>query len=265
MSMERRSRGDWIVRGPERRQPRDWYLRDCTARIGWPRHGLYIFFDDAEPRRSGPGYRIVRIGTHGVSATSKSTLWDRLRQHRGQIGGAHAGGGNHRGSVFRLHVGAALLKSGNYSLGVQSSWGKGGSAPSHVMEHEEVLERAVSNYIGSLPTLWLAVPGLPEERAWLERNLIGLASAAARQRVEIPSSTWLGRLSERHEILSSGLWNVNCVEHRYDPAVIDEVGKRAVLNKLEPPVLARMVSHTIRTNTAKAPSRAPRLSRRSST
>ena len=24
ISMERRSRGEWIVRGPERRQPRDW-------------------------------------------------------------------------------------------------------------------------------------------------------------------------------------------------------------------------------------------------
>jgi hypothetical protein len=67
---------------------------------------VYFFFEDGEVRADG-GLRLVRVGTHALTATSKATLWGRLRQNRGQVGGRSPGGGNHRGSVFRRHVGAA--------------------------------------------------------------------------------------------------------------------------------------------------------------
>ena len=76
---------------------------------GWPPQGVYFFFEPGEMREDGRTPRVVRVGTHAVSEGSKTTLWQRLSQHKGYEQGRYAGGGNHRGSVFRFHVGAALL------------------------------------------------------------------------------------------------------------------------------------------------------------
>ena len=75
----------------------------------WPLQGVYFFFEPGEMREDGRTPRVVRVGTHAVSEGSKTTLWQRLSRHKGHERGKYAGGGNHRGSVFRLHVGAALL------------------------------------------------------------------------------------------------------------------------------------------------------------
>ena len=82
-------------------------LSDCTGRQEWPQRGVYFFRESDEFRAAKPAaLRVTRVGTHAIRTASRSTLWQRLHQHRG-----HAdGGGNHRGSIFRLHVGAALLK-----------------------------------------------------------------------------------------------------------------------------------------------------------
>ena len=97
-------------------------LKEYSGRLQWPARGVYFFMEPGEYRTSHPTvHRIVRVGTHAVSALSKSTLWGRLRTHRG---GAD-GGGNHRGSIFRLHVGAALLVSGEEHL---ATWGVNASA-----------------------------------------------------------------------------------------------------------------------------------------
>ena len=84
-------------------------LRDCTGSSGCPPQGVYFFYEDGENRADG-SRRVVRVGTHALTATSKATLWGRLRQHRGQLAGRNPGGGNHRASVFRRHVGAALIR-----------------------------------------------------------------------------------------------------------------------------------------------------------
>ncbi|MER8438343.1 hypothetical protein NKH36_00070 [Mesorhizobium sp. M1312] len=83
-----------------------------------PRRGVYFFFDETEPRSdSGHGPRLVRVGTHALTTGSTSTLRQRLAQHRGKLDG----GGNHRGSIFRLLVGQALMASGGGPL--CASWG----------------------------------------------------------------------------------------------------------------------------------------------
>src|SRR5262245_23190275 len=87
----------------------------------WPNRGIYFFFEPGEFRVEPDALRIVRVGTHAVGAGAKSTLWGRLRAHRG----GKDGGGNHRGSIFRLHVGAALLAAHGSSL---PTWGKGMNA-----------------------------------------------------------------------------------------------------------------------------------------
>jgi hypothetical protein len=89
----------------------------------WPDRGVYVFFEPLEVRNeSGAGSRVVRVGTHALTAGSRSTLRQRLGQHRG----SGSGGGNHRGSIFRLLVGQALLTRG--VLPQCTSWGVKGDA-----------------------------------------------------------------------------------------------------------------------------------------
>src|SRR5688572_8529664 len=93
-------------------------LKDCDSRSVSSKRGVYFFFEPGEFRKANPQQmRVVRVGTHAIRTGSKSTLWNRLRQHRG----TDKGTGNHRGSIFRLHVGNALLaKSGN----ILPTWGQ---------------------------------------------------------------------------------------------------------------------------------------------
>lgn len=198
-------------------------LGDCVKATGWPERGVYFFFDDSEPRASGSGARVVRVGTHGVSAGSKSTLWGRLSQHRGHVGGGRPGGGKHRGSVFRLHVGAALLERDGYEPAVEDAWARKKPAR-ETLAIEAQLERAVSEYICRLPFLWVDVEGESDkggDRARIEANAIALLSNRNRQAIDPPSPEWLGRHARRPAIRESGLWNVRHVDEAYDPGFLD--------------------------------------------
>lgn len=166
----------------------------------------------------------MRVGTHAVSAASKSTLWGRLKTHLG----TRVGGGNHRGSIFRLHVGAALLARDRVSL---PTWGVGSSAPPAVRESpiaraaEAAWERKVSEYIGAMTVLWVDVPDEPgpkSKRALVERNAISLLSNHLAP-IEAASIRWLGHHSPRHDIRRSGLWNLNHVDETYDPQFLDDL------------------------------------------
>lgn len=86
------------------------YLSECNGRIDWPERGIYIFFASDETHHSTDHQRITRVGTHTVSSGSGTSLWNRLIAHRGTFSGKYAGGGNHRGSVFRLRVGEAMIE-----------------------------------------------------------------------------------------------------------------------------------------------------------
>src|SRR5579859_6253932 len=83
-------------------------LAECDGHMAWPRRGVYFFFEAGECRTdSGDGPRVVRVGTHALAAGAQAKLWTRLAQHRGIKG---SGGGNHRGSIFRLLVGTAIKR-----------------------------------------------------------------------------------------------------------------------------------------------------------
>lgn len=116
-------------------------LGDCASGSCWPRRGVYFFREAGEHRRGSlKEPRIVRVGTHAVSTGSKSTLWARLRNHRG----ARNGGGNHRGSIFRQHVGAALFRKNGAEIEALPTWGVGSSAPKTIRLREADHERQVS-------------------------------------------------------------------------------------------------------------------------
>jgi hypothetical protein len=169
----------------------------------------------------------VRVGTHALKAGSQTTLWKRLSQHRGT---ARAGGGNHRGSIFRLIVGTALIEKDGHHC---PTWDdRRSTAPADVRAAEQALEREVSRTIGAMRFLWLPIDGEPgpdSERGYIERNAIALLSNFGKDPLDPPSAAWLGRYCNRPRVRASGLWNANHVDESYDPAfleLVSEIGRR---------------------------------------
>ncbi len=194
-------------------------LAECNGRMDWPERGVYFFFEDGEFRTlrfAQP--RVVRVGTHMVSRGSRSTFWHRLHTHRG----SEDGRGNHRGSIFRLHIGKALMTRTDGDIHVPT-WGIGQAASAATRKKEKELEEKVSEYIGKMSFLWLNVPddaGPGSDRAYIERNSIGLLSNCC-DPIDAPSSNWLGMFSPNEAIRNSGLWNVDHVQHRYDRRLLE--------------------------------------------
>lgn len=196
-------------------------LSECNGKLSWPRRGVYFFMEEGEDRiDSGAGRRIVRVGTHAISQGSRTKLWSRLSQHRGQIS---SGGGNHRGSIFRLIVGTALMARDDHEL---PTWGKGSTASAAIRTSETSLEREVSKVIGAMPFVWLAVdddPGKDSLRGYVERNSIALLSNYRKPGLDSASHTWLGHRCDRERVRDSGLWNSNHVDEQYDPRFLNRL------------------------------------------
>jgi hypothetical protein len=160
---------------------------------------------------------IIRVGTHALHAEPGTKLWTRLSQHRGQVS---TSGGNHRGSIFRLIVGAALIRRDGHSF---PTWGAGNTAGRETRGGERALEVEVSQVIGGMPFLWLAVPddaGPDSLRGYIERNAIALLSNYNKPPLDPSSPHWLGRHADRERVRHSGLWNQRHVDERYDPAFL---------------------------------------------
>ena len=171
---------------------------------------------------------MVRIGTHAITAGSTSTLRQRLRQHRGQLSGS----GNHRGSIFRLLVGQALMARGDVTP--CGSWGVKGHAGNAaatlnmtrgtIAAAEATVEQAVTSYLSKMPLLWVEIddPAGPDSlRCFIERSAIALLSNHNRAAIDRPSSSWLGHFSDRPQVRASGLWNQRHVEEKYEPVFLD--------------------------------------------
>lgn len=197
-------------------------LSELPRRSAVPARGVYFFFEAGEQRTASRVPRVVRVGTHAVSLGSRSTLHGRLRQHLG----GRSGTGNHRGSIFRRHVGTALLAKEGKSV---ATWAVGTSPPEvlkaspAMREAERAWEARVSTFIGAMPVCWISVPDDPcaeSDRARIERNAIALLSNCLAP-IDAPSRGWLGRFSSEARIRSSGLWNLKHVEERYDPSFLD--------------------------------------------
>ena len=177
-------------------------LSDADGRMIWPNRGVYFFFEPGECRfGSGQGPRVVRVGTHALIAGSGSSLWRRLGQHRGTVKPL---GGNHRGSVFRLLVGDALIGR-DPGIGIDSWGARKVRDKRHV---ERPLEEMVSRRIGGMSVAFVPIedaPGPDSKR--VERNAIALLSGFPDRASDPPSSNWLGHHCGREKMRMSGLWN----------------------------------------------------------
>jgi hypothetical protein len=132
------------------------------------------------------------------------------------------GGGNHRGSVFRSLVGAALAAQ-QPKLAI-ASWGVK-PAPALARESELSLEQSVSVVIRAMPFLWVAIPEAAafRQRGYIETNAIALLSNYDRPALDPPSRTWLGSHCDRALVRASGLWNNDDVEKAHDRAFLREL------------------------------------------
>ena len=200
-------------------------LAVCSGGMAWPERGVYFFMEPNETRSdSGRGLRVVRVGTHALKPGAKSTLWQRLNQHRGMA----AGGGNHRTSIFRLIVGTALIARDGLAC---PSWNDPKS-PTDVRNAalERDVEREVSAVIGRMPFLWLSIPDEPGPnslRGYIEQNAIALLSNRRYEPLDPPSPDWLGHHCDRNRVSTSGLWNSNHVDEPYDPTFLDVMERLA--------------------------------------
>jgi len=186
--------------------------------------GIYVFLDNGFDSSVSIYKQVVRVGTHSIKKCgSKSTLGSRLRQHKGNLRG---GGGNHRGSVFRLLVGDAIIRRDGLSI-AYPNWGNKDNTTKTIRQSELPLEQQVSDYIRQLPFLIINVnPTIdgPKQRAFLERSLIAMISDVGGK----GKTSWLGHNCSRSEVKNSGLWNNNHVNEKYDPSFLDVLEKYVV-------------------------------------
>lgn len=204
----------------EEKQESSFLLENCTGSMNWPRRGIYFFFEPNEIcARWHRNLRVVRVGTHALKPNSKSSLWGRLKQHKGNRDGT----GNHRGSIFRLLIGEAIGNSQRVHF--ISTWDdKRGSASKSVRLAEAPLEKLVSKYIASMPFLVLPIaddPGPESLRGYIERNSIALLSNYHKEPLDSSSTEWLGKHSGRDKVRVSGLWNNNHVDEEYEAGFLN--------------------------------------------
>ncbi len=178
---------------------------DCPSR------GVYFVFEDGEVRSgSGNGDRVVRIGSHALGGGQSTSLWSRLRKHKG----ADEPQGYQDGSVFRSRVGNAICRK-NPRLGPEN-WPRDrqrGDIPR--------IEQSINRHMRPMTVLLLPV-GRRTHRDYIESNAIALLSEYRREHPIDPASDgWLGHHCNREMLRESGLWQSNHVANEYDPGFLD--------------------------------------------
>lgn len=177
-----------------------------------PANGIYLFFERGEVVEIGGEMRdrIVRVGTHNENGRFRS----RIQQHYGP---RKSPGGSRRGSVFRQHVGGALLRRADPGDARLENWLR------RVGKFPEV-EAEVSQVLRDYFTFVCFPVEDKDERLRLESGLIGLL---AQYPLGSPSASWLGRHAEDDAIHRSGLWNVQRVNAK--PLTMDLLERIKVL------------------------------------
>lgn len=175
------------------------------ALLALPRHkgactevcssGLYFFFESGQLVRceSQPFERVVRVGTHLYDGG----MPDRIGNHFSS---------NRHGSIFRKHLGNAIINSGSSSAALIHKWLTKGERPMPSVEGK-VSEALLNDFT------YVCVPvSEADDRKRLEKGLIGLLASFYR---EIQLGPWRGSLARTKKgapRLQAGLWNVQHIK-----------------------------------------------------
>lgn len=162
--------------------------------VNLPSTGIYFFYEEGETSPHTGKQRIVRVGTHGASRILKR----RLRDHYN---------GNREGSVFRKHLGTALLRRGGASESQIREWRRG--RRSRFWNEFEKQEREVDEVIRSKFFFRVIRVADVKERRVFEEKAIATLSACSVCR---PSERWLGHYAWSEKVRRSGLWNSDFVD-----------------------------------------------------
>jgi hypothetical protein len=164
-----------------------------------PELGIYFFYEQGEITAHSGRPRIVRVGTHGTRAGKRvRTLRQRLRDHYK---------GNREGSVFRKHLGSALLKAAGESDERVKEWWK--KRKSLLWKEFAGTEADVSKTLRSKFFFRVIQVDSKEERKVFEEKIIATLASCS---VCKPSRNWLGRFAWSEKVRVSGLWNSDYVD-----------------------------------------------------
>lgn len=150
--------------------------------------GIYIMFEEGET--VGGFKRIVRVGK------AEKSLLTRLRQHFVNE--------DKDGSIFRKHIGRALLQKNNQSQAVIDKWNTKG-------EKNSDIEKEVTEELKKFSFCCITLP-TQKEISKLEQTLIEILSIYNRlykeqNGADIFSKNWLGKYCSNEKVKTSGLWN----------------------------------------------------------
>ena len=157
--------------------------------------GLYLLYEDGEASCHAPAGRIVRVGNH---PRSDGTLVRRLRQHFQ---------GRKNGSVFRKHLGGALMRAedpGHPCLAPgpgKGHWERQGGIPCDLCRP---VESRVSLLLRASFRFRCVAVSDRHERNRLEEALVATLSACSICR---PSPQWLGHHAYSEPVRQIGMWN----------------------------------------------------------
>lgn len=162
-----------------------------------PLNGIYILFEKGEEYNGKQ--RIVRVGTH----SGQDKLFSRLKEHFLIQ--------NKDRSIFRKHIGRALLNKRNdsfaeqWELDLTSRVNKNKFKDKVDFQKQKLVEEEVSKYINEKFSFVTIEVNTKDEREFYEKKLISSLNVINSWR---PSDNWLGFYSPNNKISQSGLWNI---------------------------------------------------------
>lgn len=177
-----------------------------VARHSWPfivdavpSNGVYLVYEEGELFEGRP--RIVRIGTH----RAQDGLRRRLRYHVG---------GNKNSSIFRKHLGSAVLKRLGYAGEEIARWMRQDTRGWRDVEKTITVELETRFTFSCLRI------DNTSERMGMERRLIASLTCLD---YSPASDQWIGNLAWSPVVRSCGMWNS---QHVADSDRLDEGGLR---------------------------------------
>jgi len=158
-----------------------------TPNSEFPTNGIYFFYEEGEFCTHGNEgqKRIVRVGTHRGDENFRSRINNHYR-------------GNKNSSVFRKHLGGALMRRKDPNDRRLKQWLEQDAPTFQEMEIEVTLELKEHFSFRCIPV------EDKKERLQLEEELIATIAKCDKCK---PSENWLGNFAADELVRKSGLWN----------------------------------------------------------